>query len=325
MTPLDQRRIQMSTESERSSHSTTATAARAESSAERANDEFRHIVGSIPGLIFTYDAAGRLEFVNRQLLDYLGHTEQLSSWEHPDVIHPEDLERVKLAWRENTSAGISHTYEKRLRRADGIYRWFQLQCSPSFDADGRIRRWYGSLTDIDALKQAEHTSREGLRSLSELIDRVPGLVFTTRANGELEWINRAILAYFGRSLDDLQGWQMTDAIHPDDLPGTIERVGEGAALGRAYELEHRMRRHDGVYRWFHYRAEPLRDGHGRLVRWYGLVTDIDDLKRAQEQARENERQLRLIIDNIPGSVYTLRPDGEMEQVNQQVLDRKSVV
>jgi hypothetical protein len=288
----------------------------------RANqDEVRRIVDSLPGLIFTYDAAGRIEFVNGKLLAYLGCSrERLITWERADVVHPEDIERITRACRDNLSAGTSHEYEKRLRRADGIYHWFQLQCSPSFDADGRIIRWYGCLTDIDALKQAEHSSREDLHSLSHLLDRVPGLVFTKRANGELEWINRTILEYFGRSLEDLQGWQMTDAIHPDDLPATIARVREGATRGQSYELEHRLRRHDGVYRWFHYRAEPLHDEQGSLVRWYGLVTDIDDLKRAQEQARENERQLRLILDNIPGSVYTLNPNGEMEQVNQQILN-----
>lgn len=322
MIPSDQQATQMPAEAESPSSSTTATAPHRAIRSERPNeDEFLHIVSSLPGLIFTYDAFGRLEFVNRQLLEYLGRTsEPLSSWECPDVIHPDDIERVTLASREKISAGISHTYEKRLRRADGIYRWFQLQCSPSFDGDGRIIRWYGCLTDIDGLKQAEHSSKEHQRSLSQLIDCVPGLLFTTRANGELEWINRAILAYFGRSLEDLQQWQMTDAIHPDDLAGTIARVAEGAALGQPYELEQRLRRYDGVYRWFHYRAEPLHDDQGRLVRWYGLVTDIDDQRRAQEQARENERQLRLILDNIPGSVYTLTPAGEMEQVNQQILN-----
>jgi len=319
MTPSDQ---QMPTEIERPEPSMTAGAPPGDVEREGANeDQFRRIVSSLPGLIFTYDAAGRMEFINRQLLSYFGRTaEQVFSWEHSDVIHPDDIERVTRACRENLSAGTAHEYEKRLRRADGIYRWFQLQCSPSFDANGRIARWHGCLTDIDVQKQAEHSSGDDLRSLSQLIDRVPGLVFTKRANGELEWINRAILSYFGRSLGDLQGWQMTDAIHPDDLPGTIERVRAGAARGEAYELEHRLRRHDGVYRWFHYRAEPLRDEQGNLVRWYGLVTDIDDLKRAQEQARENERQLRLIIDNIPGSVYTWNPDGEIEQVNQQILN-----
>ena len=282
---------------------------------------FRHIVDSIPGLIFTYDPHGCTEFVNRQLLEYFGCSfEELQRWEGADIVHSDDIERVTVAWRQNIAAGTAHSYEERLRRADGVYRWFQLRCAPAFDASGGIVRWYGCLTDIDELKRADDAAREDLRSLSLLIDSIPGLVFTTRANGEIEWINRTIMAYFGRTLEDLQSWRMIDAVHPEDLQITIDQWQAGTTSGKPYEFEQRLRRHDGVYRWFHYRASPLYDSQGKLVRWYGLVTDIDDLKRAQHEARRGEQQLRLMLDTIPGSVFTLTPKGEMEQVNRHTLD-----
>lgn len=283
--------------------------------------QFRLIVDSIPGFVFTAAPDGRGEFVNRQILEYFGRTlEELRQWKSSDVIHPDDMAGMTRVWHDNIAAKTPYVCQQRLRRADGVYRWFQLRCSPSFDAGGRVVRWYGCLTDIDSLKAAEHASQEDLRSLSLLIDSIPGLLFTTRANGELEWVNRTILAYFGRSLEDLQNWQLTDSVHPEDLPNTRARWSQGAASGQPYDFEHRLRRHDGVYRWFHFRAAPMRDDQGQLVRWYGLVTDIDDLKRAEEAARLNERQLALILDNIPGLVFTLTPAGEMEQANQRILD-----
>jgi PAS domain S-box-containing protein len=281
---------------------------------------FRLIVDSIPGLIFTYDARGRMEFVNRQLLEYFGQPpEMLHATDVATIVHPEDFDRAEEIRHKSIAAGVAHSYELRLRRADGQYRWFQLRCAPFAGPDGSIIRWYGCLSDIDALKEAENRSRDESRSLSLLIDTLPALVFTKQASGALEWVNQRIVSYFDRSVEDLHRWQMTDVIHPDDLPHTIERVREGVAAGQPYELEHRMRRSDGVYRWFHYRAAPLRDEKGSIIRWYGLVTDIDDLKRAQEQARQNEHQLRLILDNIPGSVFTMTADGAIEQVNQHVL------
>jgi PAS domain S-box-containing protein len=293
----------------------------AQGSEPTSEEQFRLIVDSIPGFVFTTNPEGRGEFVNRQTLEYFGCTlDELQQWELSDVVHLDDVEAMARVWRQNIAAGTPFVSEQRLRRADGAYRWFQLRCSPAIDASGRIIRWYGCLTDIDSLKAAESASREDLRSLSLLIDSIPGLLFTTRANGELEWVNRTILAYFGRSLEDLQNWRLTDAVHPEDLPNTLARWSEGAASGQPYDFEERLRRHDGVYRWFHFRAAPMRDDKGQIVRWYGLVTDIDDLKRTREEARLNERQLSLILDNIPGLVFTLTPAGEMEQANQRILD-----
>jgi PAS domain S-box-containing protein len=192
--------------------------------------------------------------------------------------------------------------------------------APSHDADAASPQWHATLSDIEEVQQEKLAALNRLHSLELLIDSIPGLVFTTRPTGELEWTNRTIQAYFGKSLEELQEWQMTNVVHPDDLPNTIARWQEGTASGEPYDFEERLLRHDGVYRWFHFRATPLRDENGEIFRWAGLVTDIDDMKDAKEKARLNERQLRLILDNIPGFVYTLKPNGEMEQVNRQILD-----
>ena len=114
-----------------------------------------------------------------------------------------------------------------------------------------------------------------------IIDSIPALVFTTTATGELEWVNRPLLDYFQRSLADLQAWQMTDVIHPEDLPNTMDRWQRGVASGAPYGFEQRLRRWDDVYRWFHFRAVPLRDAEGNLTRWYGTVSDIDDIRSMQ--------------------------------------------
>lgn len=282
---------------------------------------FRQIVDSVPGLLFTYTASGETEFVNRQILDYFGQTlEELQAWRGSDTIHPADLARVTQEWARNIRAGSAFAMEHRLRGADGVYRWFQLRASPYRNSDNQLIRWYGLLIDIDDLRRARQAAQSREEEIRLIVDTIPGLIFTTTTTGEVEFVNRQLLHYFDRTLQDVQVWKSSDAVHPDDRPNTMDCVRRGIQSGQPYEFEQRLRRDDGVYRWFRHRSVPLRDMHGQIVRWYGLLTDIDGLKLAQEVLRSSEQSLRLLVDNIPGLVYTMTPSCELELVNPQLLE-----
>src|SRR5262249_49273098 len=129
-----------------------------------------------------------------------------------------------------------------------------------------------------------------------------------------------LLEYFGQPLEVLKNWGINETIHPEDLPRVIEIVGRSLASGLPFESVHRNRRFDGQYRWFDTRGVPFRDGSGRIARWYLLVTDIEERRRAEEALRESEREARLIVDSIPGMVAIFAPTGELEVVNPQVLE-----
>ena len=109
--------------------------------------------------------------------------------------------------------------------------------------------------------------------------------------GEVEHVNRQVLEYFGRTLEELKQWGTTDAVHPADLPRVIAAWQHAVETGLPYEFEHRIRRGDGEYRWFQSRGLPLRDAEGRIVRWYNLLTDIDDRKQSEEKLRRSEADL----------------------------------
>ena len=108
--------------------------------------------------------------------------------------------------------------------------------------------------------------------------------------------------------------------HPDDLPPLVERWSKLLASGESGEMEARLRRYDGAYRWFLIRVEPLRDETGRLLRWYGTSTDIEGLKQTEEKLREEERELRRITDAIPQAIVVQDPSGASIYANQAALD-----
>src|SRR5262249_55367115 len=120
------------------------------------------------------------------------------------------------------------------------------------------------------------------------IDAIPAVAWSARTDGGAEFFNQHYLDFVGLSLEQAKDWGWTVAVHPDDvhrLAATWQRV---LASERSGEAEVRFRRHDGAYRWFLLRAEPLRDETGRTVRWYGVNTDIEDRKRAEEELRRSE-------------------------------------
>src|ERR1700730_11929433 len=174
--------------------------------------------------------------------------------------------------------------------------------------------------NFDALQHAKEDLRAGEESLRLIVDSIPGLVHTTTAEGKLEFVNRQLLDYFGKTLDELKGWATNDVIHPDDRSHVIAAFTRSIETGQTYDIEQRCRRKDGVYRWFHVRALAVRDTEGGIIRWYTLFTDIDERKQAEQALRQDERELRQLIDFLPQHVMVLDAGGHLLEANQMVLD-----
>jgi PAS domain S-box-containing protein len=146
-------------------------------------------------------------------------------------------------------------------------------------------------TDISERKEAEARARDHQRELQLMIDSIPTLAWHTRPDGFAEYLNRPWLNYTGLSLEQASGWNWKVAIHPDDLPGLLAEWDAILKGGMPAEVEARLRRFDGQYRWFLFRPSPLRDESGKIIRWYGTNTDIEDRKRAEDALRRSEAYL----------------------------------
>ena len=167
---------------------------------------------------------------------------------------------------------------------------------------------------FDELKKSECRLRA-------FIDMVPALAWCVLADGSPEFLNRQCYTYTGLSVKEAQGSGWDAAVHPDDLEQFGNRWRELLQLGEAGEIETRLRRYDGEYRWFLIRAVPVHDEQGNVVRWYGINSDIDDRKRAEDRIRQDETDLRKITDAIPQSIAVLTPDGTALYVNRVAFEQ----
>jgi PAS domain S-box-containing protein len=254
--------------------------------------ELTRLLDSIPGLVAVLTAAGGVDMVNRQLLEYFGQTlEELRQWGTNDTIHPEDLPHVIDVFGRSIASGHPYEIVQRFKRADGVYRWFTNTGFPLRDANGGIVGWSVLLTDIDERKHAEDALRASERNLKLIIDTIPALAWSACPDGRADFFNRHYLEFVGLSADQAGDWGWTMAVHPDDLPGLAAIWQQVLASERRGEAEARLRRSDGEYRWFLFRVEPLRDEHGQVVKWYGINTDIEDRKRAETESRIAEEAL----------------------------------
>jgi len=279
------------------------------------------LVNTIPTAAWTTRPDGYCDFLNQVWLDHAGmDAEQAQGWGWTEAIHPDDRAKLVEVWQSCLASGIPIDTEARIRRFDGSYRWFLIRGNPLKDQEGNILKWYGTCVDIEDRKRGEEALHARELSWRQIVDNIPGLVATTRAMGEVEFLNRQTLEYFGKTGEELKNWALIDAVHPDDLPRVIEARKKSIEMGQIYEVEHRCRRADGVYRWFQVRGLPVRDAENKVTAWYLLLTDIDDRKKAEQALQSSERNLNLIINVIPTFIGVLRADGSLLYTNQAVLD-----
>ena len=158
-----------------------------------------------------------------------------------------------------------------------------------------LREAIGPLRDVKKSKEnIMHTMASRVPTpgqsmdLRAVIDSAPALIHTGLPDGYLDFFNQSWLTYVGRSLEDLQGWKWTGTIHPDDVEGIVDRWRASLASGEPFMYEARVRRADGEYRWMLHHKIALRDGDGKIVKWYGSSIDIEDRKQTEQTLRLTE-------------------------------------
>src|SRR5580658_4953451 len=283
----------------------------------------RTIIDTIPAMAWCALPDGFAEFHNQRWLDYTGLTdEEGRGWGWRTVFHPDDSQAAVDDWRDIIASKQPAEGERLIRRFDGEYRRYMFRAEPLMDEQGNVVRWYGTITDIEDLKRAEDSLRSSEQNFRRIVNSIPGYVCALTASGEIEFVNNQVLEYFGKTLDELKNWAASDTVYPDDLPQVIATLRTSIETGQPSDVELRLRRADGIYRWFLLRRVPQRDSYGHVVRWYTLLTDIEDRKQAEDKIRRSEAEFRQIVDFAPQSVVVLAPDRGRTRLyaNQMALD-----
>jgi PAS domain S-box-containing protein len=165
----------------------------------------------------------------------------------------------------------------------------------------------------------EKLGQEAAR-LQTVIDMVPSFLWTSFPDGSKEYLNKRWYEYTGLTLEEGKGWGWKVVVHPEDLDRLIREWLVLVDARKPGELETRIRRYDGQYRWFLIRVVPQFDAEGNVVRWFGSNTDIEDRKRAEKKLLEDEQELRRITDAIPQTIFVQGPSGVPLYANQAALD-----
>lgn len=268
-----------------------------------ANDErlmLRRIVDSTPALMHTARPDGSLDFVNQTWLEFFGQPiEKVLGWEWTSFIHPDDVEAFVQKWRHSIATGESFQGIARVRRADGAYRWMLHNKLPMRDEHRVIIKWNGSSIDIEEreragitkAKRAQERIQQSERELRTIVEALPAFVGTALPDGSLDFISQSWVDYTGVPKEQWKGSGWLSVLHPDDRDCVMANWQAALAAGTSLEHELRFRRADGTYRWFLNCSFPVRDDEGNVIKWYGVLFDIDDRKRDEDHLRDTRIKL----------------------------------
>jgi PAS domain S-box-containing protein len=263
-------------------------------------DDFRRLADEVPLFVWTQGPDGTIDWANRTWYDYVRLPREIATtpegWAR--VVHPDDIAGVIAAFERAARSRTTYEIEHRLKPADGddsSYRWFLARSVPRFDAAGAIVSWVGTGVDIHDSKMLAVKDSASFRVIA---DAVPQMMWSALPDGWIDWYNARWYEFTGQTHDEAAGWGWQSVHHPDDLPGVMRAWPGSIASGEPFEMEFRLRRADGVFRWFLTRAVPVREADGTVVRWYGSNTDID----AEHGARVRERFFSRLGAELSGAL-----------------------
>ncbi len=238
------------------------------------------------------DPQGRIISINAQFSAISGYASaELLGGDHRRLSSGHHSQTFFADLWETIGGGRVWHGEIKNKAKNGISYWLAITIVPFLDALGRITQFIEVGTDITLRKELEDALRAGEERFRALVESLPQLIWTCRGDGVCDYLSPQWVAYTGLPAQPQPGDAWLERLHPDDRDRATQAWQTVTRSGEAYEIEFRIRRHDGHYRWFKASATPLRDATGVITKWFGSNTDIQDLRDAETALRQVNRDL----------------------------------
>ena len=275
---------------------------RAEEALRESEQRFRMTANSAPVLIWMSGPDKRCTWFNQRWLDFVGRNiEQEVGDGWCDHVHPADFDRALDTYHAAFDARRSYEMEFRLQRDDGAWRWLLERGTPHFGPSGEFVGFIGTCIDITEHRETVEQLRESRTRFKTLAESLPQMIWTCQRDGYCDYLSRQWLDYTGRSEPQQLGKGWLEQVHPEDRIRVQEEWSRVIGSGDTYDMSFRIRRVDGVYRWFKTRAVPLRDPAGRILKWFGSNTDIEDFMLASTKIKVQLERMQL-LDRITHAI-----------------------
>ncbi len=279
--------------------------------------ELRAMLAQAAAGIVRSDLDGRIRMANDRFCEMLGRPlEAVIGHLAADFTHPDDVASThdfvastQVVWEERQLS-------KRYVRPDGVVVWALLSVRTLRDDRGQAYGFMTVAVDITAQKVAENDLRESDQRFRRLADTAPSPVWLTNAEGEVEFVNTALVEFYGQPAETFMGHVWKQSIHPDDAEAVADIQAEARPEQRPYGFECRFRRGDGVWRWMRVSVNPRYDGEGDFRGYVGLAFDVTDSREALDALRESEQRFRAIADTAPVLIWVTGADRERLFVNE---------
>lgn len=287
--------------------------------------EFQTLAEAMPQIVWITRPDGWNIYLNRQWIEYTGLTLEESyghGWNKP--FHPDDLQRAWDAWQHAVVGGGIYSIESRLRRADGVYRWWLVRGVPVKDANGDTHKWFGTCTDIHNLKMAElaisNTNaelRESERRFSDLLGNVELISIMLDSKARITYCNEYLLRMTGWERDEVVGSNWFDIFIPPELNHLKDSFFERllANLPDARHHENEILTRSGERRLIHWNNSVLRSSDGDVIGTASIGEEITDRKKLAFFLEEKETRLRTLVNTIPDLIWLKDVEGVYQSCN----------
>jgi len=269
--------------------------ARAEAALRESELRFRTTANAAPVLIWMSGPDKRCTWFNQRWLDFVGRSmEQELGDGWCDNLHPADFDRMLDTYHAAFDARRTYELEFRMQRDDGAWRWLLERGTPNIGPTGEFEGYIGTCIDITEHRETVEALRESRARFKTLAESLPQMIWTCTRDGYCDYVSRQWLDYTGRSEAQQLGRGWLEQVHPDDRVKVDIEWSRVVSTADTYDVSYRIRRFDGVYRWFKTRAVPLRDPAGRILKWFGSNTDIEDFVVASKRLELQLEHMRLL-------------------------------